>query len=209
MMLQQLQEKIEDHELNKNYVIPILNNNQLQLSLVNDMLDYAQMNNKKFKYTFRRFDLKKLIQECMNLFQIQCERKEITLSLSYPESSVKTEIVSDSNRIRQIIINLLGNAVKFTIKGGITIIVEKKWMFNKIYSQKDLIKDPRQSFQRKLNTVKDINRLQNRLQKETEKDKYLNNPKFCNFPQTNKLAPHVINFNDSGDQGKGQLQPLE
>jgi signal transduction histidine kinase len=69
------------------------------------------------------FDLKNLINELVKLFEIQARMKGIKIQLLYSKE-LPVNVVSDPNRIRQIIINLLSNSMKFTLSGSIKIEVE-------------------------------------------------------------------------------------
>src|SRR5690349_6124432 len=59
----------------------------------------------------------------MKLFQFQCKQKSLSLILEV-DDMIHPIIITDGNRIRQILVNLIGNAIKFTTKGGITIVIK-------------------------------------------------------------------------------------
>ncbi|CAD8114512.1 unnamed protein product [Paramecium sonneborni] len=97
-----------------------LDNSKYILNLSNDLLDLAQIRAGKFKIRNTLFDLKSLLRDCLNMFEIQAMKKNIQLNYYY-DKSLPTEIWSDLNRIRQITVNLIGNALKFTLEGSITL----------------------------------------------------------------------------------------
>ncbi|EAS07631.3 ATPase, histidine kinase-, DNA gyrase B (macronuclear) [Tetrahymena thermophila SB210] len=119
LMLEQLQQKI-NQELNKKYLRPSINSCNLLLSLINDILDLAQINAGKFTFIFQKFRLSKLLKETIKLLKQKAQLKGIDMILDY-DKSIPRYIISDPNRLRQILINLIGNSLKFTRKGSITL----------------------------------------------------------------------------------------
>ncbi|CAD8096816.1 unnamed protein product [Paramecium sonneborni] len=97
-----------------------LDNSKYILNLSNDLLDLAQIRAGKFKIRNTLFNLKSILRDCLNMFEIQAMKKNIQLNYYY-DKSLPTEIWSDLNRIRQITVNLIGNALKFTLEGSITL----------------------------------------------------------------------------------------
>lgn len=73
---------------------------------------------------FTEFDLEDLCLDVMKLFESQIEFKKLYLDLEYPESAVRL-IKSDPVKLRQILINLVANALKYTQNGGVTIQIEE------------------------------------------------------------------------------------
>lgn len=118
-MLKLMEDKI-DEESYYNFIKPAENSATFLLNLVNDLLDMAQIEAGKFKVNNIEFDLKVLLSDVLTLIKLQAESRKIELQLSY-DSKLPETIKSDPNRIKQIIINLLGNALKFTTKGTIKI----------------------------------------------------------------------------------------
>lgn len=94
------------------------------LSLINDLLDYSQLNFKKLNVSFNTFELRTLISEITKIVEVQAKLKKIQLIPKVYRNCPKF-IKSDMNRISQILLNLLGNALKFTIKGSIKLVVKK------------------------------------------------------------------------------------
>ena len=87
------------------------------LGLLNNILDMAKIESGKFNLACDPFSLKPALDEVINIFTQHCDKKEITLITeidNLPECALK----GDKLRIKQILINLLGNAVKFTNSGG-------------------------------------------------------------------------------------------
>ncbi|CAD8061250.1 unnamed protein product [Paramecium sonneborni] len=113
-----------DKVLADRYLKPSLNSCRLLLNLVNDILDQAQLQNRKIRLVFKKFNLKKLIEKTISIFDIQQEKKELNIELNY-DDNIPQFVNSDKNRIRQVIMNLLSNAVKYSMaKGQIAISCE-------------------------------------------------------------------------------------
>ncbi|CAK79121.1 unnamed protein product (macronuclear) [Paramecium tetraurelia] len=91
-------------------------------NLSDDLLDLAQIKVGKFKINKAKFNFNQLLETCVDLFQVMAERKQIKLYINY-ESKAPRYICSDPSRLKQIMINLLGNAFKFTEDGSVTIKV--------------------------------------------------------------------------------------
>ncbi|CAK79834.1 unnamed protein product (macronuclear) [Paramecium tetraurelia] len=90
-----------------------LDNSKYMLNLSNDLLDLAQIKNGKFKIQKVPFNLEKLIADSIKMFALKAKIKDLQLVCDYNLSLPKF-IISDKNRIKQIIVNLLSNAFKFT-----------------------------------------------------------------------------------------------
>ena len=93
----------------------------LLLALVEDILDLSKIEAGTFKITEGAFNLADLINEVNDLFQYQCEQKHIEVDNYIDEVFLNTKIISDKQRIRQILLNLLSNSLKFTFEGTIGI----------------------------------------------------------------------------------------
>ena len=92
------------------------------LSLINDVLDMAKIEAGKMNLTFEKFVLRELLEETLDITRSLAREKALTLSIE-PDSQDSMELSADRVRIRQVLINVVANAVKFTEKGGIGIRV--------------------------------------------------------------------------------------
>ena len=92
----------------------------LLLSLVNSMLDLQQIRDGKLKLNLSNVNIAKVAKDTIQLFYYQAAQKQIFLNLEVNELVPRT-IYTDDGRVRQILINLIGNALKFTITGGVTV----------------------------------------------------------------------------------------
>ncbi|MDX1695345.1 MAG: ATP-binding protein, partial [Ketobacteraceae bacterium] len=104
------------------YVDIIDSSGKALLTLINDILDYSKIEAGKMEIEQINFDLAQLIREVIAVFELMAQRKDLKLR-SYMEEGTPTLLKGDPNRLRQILLNLLGNAFKFTEKGGITLSV--------------------------------------------------------------------------------------
>ncbi|CAD8090641.1 unnamed protein product [Paramecium sonneborni] len=91
-------------------------------NLSDDLLDLAQIKVGKFKINKAKFNFNQLLETCVDLFQVMADKKQIILYINY-ENKAPRYIYSDPSRLKQIMINLLGNAFKFTDEGSVTIKV--------------------------------------------------------------------------------------
>ena len=99
---------------------------KLMMRLVNDLLDISQIETEKFRLVNEDFKVKDAAQDCIELMRYRYKIKGI--SLIYKEIGWIPTIVCDKNRYKQILLNLLGNSLKFTEKGNVTI--ECSYNFN-------------------------------------------------------------------------------
>ena len=100
----------------------------LLLNMINDILDFSQINNKKLRLSLKKLDLIELIKQTRKLIKFQAKSKGLDFILKLRDLS-GVMINSDSNRIRQILLNLLNNALKFTPSGFIQISLKKVFNF--------------------------------------------------------------------------------
>lgn len=90
------------------------------LAIINDILDLSKVEADKLEINKEVFSLKNLIEDLRNLLQIRCEEKRIMLYFDQAPD-MPDYIFSDQVRLRQILINVIGNAIKFTEKGSVTV----------------------------------------------------------------------------------------
>lgn len=92
------------------------------LYIINDILDFSKVEAGKLCIEERPFDLNQLLSECINSFALQASQQNIELLCSL-SPDVDARFIGDPNRIKQILINLLGNAFKFTQEGFVSLEV--------------------------------------------------------------------------------------
>lgn len=119
-MIQLVEKRLQDNELVQ-YLNICKNSGKLLIALVNSILDLDQIRAKKFKLAFENVSVHEILDDIHRLFEFQCKEKGLYLRLQISPTITK-KFVTDRNRLSQIFINLVGNALKFTKKGGITIV---------------------------------------------------------------------------------------
>ncbi len=93
---------------------------KMLLSIINDILDFSKIEAGKLALEPIPFDLKAMIEEMVNLLSFQARDKGIDLYMHCPED-IPRRLIADPGRLRQILLNLLGNALKFTKEGHVLI----------------------------------------------------------------------------------------
>lgn len=90
------------------------------LQIVNEVLDYSQLGSGKFSFDAKAFDMNELLQEVINTMRQQAEKKNIGFKF---ESNEKVQRLcnGDAFRLKQILYNIIGNAIKFTQTGSVTL----------------------------------------------------------------------------------------
>lgn len=107
----------------KDYVQTIKTSAHALLSLINDILDHSKIEAGKIELQPHNFNLRLLLKDICDSFKFVTEEKNIHLNLEF-SNEVSPNYIADSNRLRQILFNLIGNAVKFTQEGSVTVKVE-------------------------------------------------------------------------------------
>jgi len=108
------------YALNTQYVNPAINSCKLLLSLVNDILDVSMLKEKKFKISIQSCNLRKTFMEAIEIMQMQASIQNIALQLVW-DTEIQKTFHTDPTRVKQILLNLISNALKFTQKGSITV----------------------------------------------------------------------------------------
>jgi len=97
---------------------------QLLLGIINDILDFSKIEADKMIPENKVFSLKKLLEETVSPFEYEANKKGLGLKYSL-ELPTDLLLKGDPGRLKQILINLIGNAIKFTERGGIYLTVKK------------------------------------------------------------------------------------
>ena len=107
----------------KEYSQTIQDSGNAMMSLLNDILDFEKIESGKMDMEYIDFDLFRLINGIQTLMSGHAEAKNIKLDVNIADN-VPRYAIGDSVRLRQVILNLIGNSIKFTDLGGVAIIVE-------------------------------------------------------------------------------------
>lgn len=104
------------NEQYKNYVKDIYHSGVHLLTLINEILDYSKAEAGKLELEYEEFDLNKLVISCLRLQEPRANNGSVTLEKELPSEHIT--IRSDSKRLKQVMLNLMSNAVKFTPPSG-------------------------------------------------------------------------------------------
>ena len=114
----------------EDYVETIQNCSERLISIINDILDFSKIEAGKFELENISFEVHKILEDVMALLTPQAKDKGLELMYEV-EPSVPTQLVGDPTRIAQIFINLIGNAIKFTDEGSISVHLKVNRKYNK------------------------------------------------------------------------------
>jgi len=120
-------EMLMDTELSKEqreYTSVIAQSSQALLSIINDILDFSRIESRRIELESRPFNLLAMSEEVMQLLQNRAEEKNLELLYSFDPGAPR-EVWGDEARIRQVLTNIIGNAVKFTPRGY--VLLEISW----------------------------------------------------------------------------------
>jgi PAS domain S-box-containing protein len=94
------------------------------LSVINDILDFSRIEAGQLELEAAPFSLKEIAQDCIKLVSDQAQRKGVKPMVAVG-SDVHDRVVGDSNRLRQVLLNLVSNGVKFTHSGYVALTIER------------------------------------------------------------------------------------
>lgn len=97
---------------------------KILLNLVEDILDFAKIEAGMFSLNEKRFSIQELVKDIKYIFETQCEQKRIYFRVACNQSAYNCEFNSDVGRIKQVLMNLISNAYKFTSLGGIDVTIK-------------------------------------------------------------------------------------
>ncbi len=92
------------------------------LNIINDILDFSRMESGKLRLESVDFDLRETVEDVADLLAVRAQKKGIELACYIPEN-LKTRVRGDSSRLRQVMANIVGNAIKFTDEGEVLVRV--------------------------------------------------------------------------------------
>lgn len=119
-----LNRKLNDNNL-KQYALSIMTSGKVLLKLINDILDLSKIESGKFDLNNSTVQMSKLFEEMEVIFSHRLEERGVSLILEV-DSNLPQLLVLDEMRLRQVLLNLIGNAVKFTSSGYIKVSAKVK-----------------------------------------------------------------------------------
>ncbi|MCX7654915.1 MAG: response regulator [Treponemataceae bacterium] len=120
-------ELLEETNLNREqqeYTHQIRFSAEVLLSLVNDILDYSKIEAGKLELEYQEFPVEEIIEQAVDMIALEAHRKGLEL-LMYIPLDTRIRIKGDPHRLRQVLINLIKNAVKFTREGSVTVSIRR------------------------------------------------------------------------------------
>lgn len=109
----------------KEYLKIVKSSSESLMTIINDILDYSKIEAGKMHLEKIEFDLRKVIGETMKHIAVRAHEKSLELAY-YIDKDISDFLIGDPSRLRQIIMNLIGNAIKFTSEGEVVLTVNKK-----------------------------------------------------------------------------------
>jgi signal transduction histidine kinase/CheY-like chemotaxis protein len=138
------------------------------LQIVNEVLDYNRIISGEFSFNNQPFSLEKILNEVVDVMRPLAEKKDLKLIANFGFDGVEF-VEGDAFRLKQILFNLMGNAIKFTITGEITLALATKRQNDAVYLN-FTINDTGIGF-----NEEDINKIFNEFEQIETKEKYLYN----------------------------------
>ena len=105
------------------YVKAVKTSGDALLALIEELLDYSKIEAGKIDLEHRPFALSGMIEDITELLAPRAEAKKIEIA-AYVDDRLPREVIGDAARLRQVLLNLAGNAIKFTSTGGVALVVE-------------------------------------------------------------------------------------
>ncbi|PZO40514.1 MAG: hypothetical protein DCF19_11465 [Pseudanabaena frigida] len=140
MWMAQLLETTSLTEEQKDFVQTIRDSGESLLSIINDILDFSKIESGMLEIELNSFDLDEVVRGVCKLLESQAFANKIQLEYTF-ELDIPSPLIGDCNRLRQILINLVGNAIKFTQHGRVSISVSGRLMESDRYQLKFAIAD--------------------------------------------------------------------
>jgi PAS domain S-box-containing protein len=110
------------------------------LHIINDILDFSKIESGKIALESAPFNLKQMLKGIYNLLNVRTVEKKLDYNF-FLDASLPEYVLGDSVRLNQILVNLIGNAIKFTVKGHVTVSVKKISEDSNSYKLKFTVQD--------------------------------------------------------------------
>ncbi len=107
----------------REYLQTVRSSSEALLNLLNDVLDLSKIEAGKIAMEQIDFDLREAVQDTIRTLAVKANEKGLTLSSQLADDLPRT-VCGDPTRLRQVLLNLIGNAIKFTQQGGVTVVAE-------------------------------------------------------------------------------------
>ncbi len=124
----------------RDFVETVRTSGDALLTIINDILDFSKIESGKLDLEQQPFCLTDCIEEALDLLAAKASEKDLDLAYLLDEKTPHT-IIGDITRLRQVLVNLVSNAVKFTARGEVVIRVSARWLEAQRYELQFAIKD--------------------------------------------------------------------
>lgn len=114
---------INDPKVNKNFLLKAAAHSENLNNLLNDLIDISMIESGEMRMSFRYFNAKEYFETIVNNMKNLAEAKGIELLLG--EIRPKLELFGDKVRLKQVMVNLISNAIKYTDKGKVEVLIEE------------------------------------------------------------------------------------
>jgi two-component system phosphate regulon sensor histidine kinase PhoR len=121
---------IDDPKVNKHFLEKATEHTINLSNLLNDLIDISMIESGEMRLSYRYFDVNEYLQQIVNQFKPLAESKQV--ELSYQPCRENLKLFGDKNKLRQALDNLITNAVKYTEKGKVEVLVEEDKKVGKI-----------------------------------------------------------------------------
>ncbi|MBQ7665224.1 MAG: response regulator, partial [Synergistaceae bacterium] len=106
----------------KEYALVIQRSGRALLGIINDILDFSKLQDRKMEIVTVRYDLSSLINDLVNMAAEQAKKKSLTFTVNV-DKAIPRILDGDEYHIRQVMMNILNNAIKYTERGGVTVTI--------------------------------------------------------------------------------------
>ncbi len=113
-----------DQEIKDIYIQPAVNCGTLMNSMISDILDFTKAKLSIFKMKYAPVNIRKLLADIVQIMQISADSRKIDLTVDISDDVPET-IETEKKKLKQILLSLTGNALKYTFSGKITIKVKE------------------------------------------------------------------------------------
>ncbi|MCP4216721.1 MAG: response regulator [bacterium] len=117
--------KMSRDETKREYLQIVQTSGKNLLALINDILDLSKIESGKLNLVYKPINIDYIVNEIQNIFKIKKEKKEIDFIISV-RGEIPAGLLMDESRLRQILFNVVGNAVKFTDEGYVKLAVSRE-----------------------------------------------------------------------------------